>query len=283
MRILYISNVSGPTCGVAEYGRMHVEALRRYTPHGITEWDGYYPAIYERPYLPADAADYDWIHVNWHPVTLNHYAPEHFPPTVRLSLFLHDLPPWSTCPLWDRAQIRFAAEPYPGTFHLPYPAVADIPPEPPPAGSVVIGWTGIRGDGRDELLEVATRRGWTVNLPERWLGTRDEIRRLQRSTINVLWYRHSGRGQSLALMTAAAARRPLLLSASEMFKTAWHYPEEVYRAGIDPAPPLLEPAIDAVLDDLWKGRARVPSCLVSDHAWRHTIRQLEDVWRAVMR
>jgi hypothetical protein len=278
MKILVVSNFSGPSCGVAEYGRMCVEALRR-AGHAVLEWDGHYPAIYEKSYLPLDADTYDWIHVNWHPVTLNHYAPQHFPPRSPVSLFLHDLPPWSTCPLWDRAQVRFAAEPYPGTVHLPYPAVqvVDLPP-PPASPPVIVGWTGIRGDGLEDLQAVARRRGWTLNTPVGWLGTHAEIRRLRHSTLNVLWYHHTGRGQSLALMTAAAARRPLLISASEMFRTAWDYPREVYRAGYDPAPSLLEPAIDAVLDDVWKGQARIPDRLVEELSWARAVARMEVAW-----
>lgn len=280
MRILVVSNVSAPSCGVSEYGRMCVEALRT-AGHTVTEWDGHYPAIYEKPYLPADAATYDWIHINWHPVTLNHYAPEHFPSGRPLSLFLHDLPPWSTCPLWDRAQVRFAAEDYPGTTLLRYPAVADIDLEAPARTSeVIVGWTGIRGDGRSELLSVARRRGWVVNVPIGWLGTRDEIQRLRHSTVNVLWYTATDRGQSLALMTAAAARRPLLINQSEMFKTARVYPNEVYRAGVDPAVPYLQQAIEAVLDHIWKGDAKIPGRLVEEQSWARAVAWMEAAWKA---
>jgi hypothetical protein len=281
MQILVVSNVSGPWCGVAEWGRMLVEALRT-AGHSVIEWDGHYPAIYEKPYLPPEAATVDHILVNWHPVTLNHYLPQHFPAHVPISLYVHDLPPWSTCPLWDRAQYRFAAAPYPGTTCVPYACVTD--PDlawPWLATPPLIGWTGVRGDGLAALTELATRRGWRLNISAEWLGTRDEITRLSRSTLNVLWYQASGRGQSLALRTAAAAGRPILVNDSTMFDCTRPYLAEFYRAGQPPTTaPYLEPAIDAALHDIWFGAERCPDRFIDDHAWSSAIATLEAAWRA---
>ena len=166
-------------------------------------------------------------------------------------------------------------------MEIPYP-VYDGPwtPAPvPPALPPTIGWTGLRGDGISTIAKLCAHRGWHLNASTaEWRMTPDEITRLSASTLIVLWYFASGRGQSLALATACATRRPVLINDSRMFRAAWSYGDQIYRAGLDPAPPLLEPAIDAVLDAVYKQRAKVPSTIVDERSWARAIATMEATW-----
>jgi hypothetical protein len=236
LRVLYISNESSVRCGVRAYGEQWVAACRR-AGVSVTTFDGSYTHIKTIDnYLPTDALDYDVVHLNWDPQTINHYLPQHLAPIAdRFSLFLHDVPPNSTCPVIDLARWVWSYEPLDGSVVLPH----GIPPTPdalpPPDPPVVIGLTGIRRDpGIGQVQELCAARGWTVNQPawwtdegQPWLSTDDEIRRLARSTVNVCWYHTSGRGKSMAAMFCLAAQRPLVLSPSTMFSALHPYGEEI--------------------------------------------------------
>lgn len=224
MRVCHISNFSVPRCGMSNFGYQFSTALRR-AGHEVTDWDGCYPVIHLKEeqqdpggtYLPADAADYDVIHVNWHPATINHYGAGHFPAGPILSVYLHDIPPWSGCPFFDRAEVRITSEPLDGCLEIPYPVADWVTDLPDPDPAFTVGWTGIRGDGLDELKSVCVRRGWALSLsdPDHWLSFEDEVRRLARSTVNVCWY-HMGRGRSGAASTCLASKRPLLINQNIM-------------------------------------------------------------------
>ncbi len=69
MRVLFVSNHEQERCGIAEYGRLHADALEA---NGIevVRWSALYPK-----YLPPDAEEYDVVHLNWHPGTINHILP----------------------------------------------------------------------------------------------------------------------------------------------------------------------------------------------------------------
>lgn len=231
LNVLLITNDSSTRCGVQLYGEIWAQTLRTL---GCTVdiWDGTYPVVKaaER-WIPESTAAYDIIHFNWDPQTINHYLPQHFDGFEdRLSLFLHDVPPHSTCPVQGIARWVWAFEPVAGGMVVPH----GVPPTPlgMPAATmhpITIGVSGVRKDpGMDQVADLCRRRGWRLNAPAwqaggAWLSTEDEIRRLARSTVNVCWYHTSGRGKSMAAMFCVAAGRPLVLSNSTMFSTLAPY------------------------------------------------------------
>jgi hypothetical protein len=198
MKILLVTNLSAPRCGIQNFGVQTATALRCAGAE-VTEWDGCYSAIYEKPYLPEDADTYDVIHFNWHPVTINHFGPSHFPVGPLLSVYLNDLPPWSSCPVFDHAKVRFSAEDHPGCLTLPYP-IADWIDDLPPAPDVfTVGWSGVRGDGAELLQTVCAELGYATNAPDGvWRSFEDEVRRQARSTVpgesRDQWWGKSGGG-----------------------------------------------------------------------------------------
>lgn len=286
MKILFINNSSTEKCGVRTYGEQMIAALRR-AGDDVTEWDGTYSAIYERKtYLPADVGAFDLVHFNWDPQAINHYLPEHFAGAPPLSLFLHDVPPNSTCPVHDIAKWRFGFEPYKDVDVIDEP----IPPTPsgldPVRADVTIGISGIRVDaGILKVAEICSDRGYTLATSaghdgSRWLSTNDEIRRLARNTLNICWYHTSGRGKSMAAAFCCAARRPLICSNSTMFSALWPYEEEIYF----PAPGadwgLALPAlVDEVLRDLENDDALIPDRVCHELGWDHLIQRFRMRWR----
>lgn len=292
LRVLYISNFSQPRCGIAEYGRQCALALKQAGAQ-VVEWDGTFSAITAREniYFPPNLADFDIVHINWHPVTINHYVPQHFPWEGKplLSLMLHDLPPWSSCPVEGQAKVIFAAEPYNlldiPTVQIPYPVVGYVPLPKAPPKETTIGYTGIRRDGFDELWELCNKRGWILNSndPDVWLSIYQEIERLSHSTLNVCWHQ-AERGRASAPMTCLASRRPLLLSRSAMFHELLPYGDEIYCAQTKDEGEL-EKAVDRVLADISAGaarRPRIPSRVLSDFSWLRTAQRMIDAWDAAI-
>lgn len=299
MRILFINNASTERCGVRAFGEQWVKALER-AGDQVVVWDGTYSNVKANGYLPPNAQTFDLIHLNWDPQAINHYLPEHFFSSGShnrpLSLFLHDVPPNSTCPVYDVARWRFAHEPYGTIDVLPH----GVPPSPNPLDApshmgVTVGVTGIRDDeGFAAVRTLCIQRGWTLNAPSwksggRWLSTAEEIRRLSRSTVNVCWYHTSGRGKSMAAMFCAAARRPLILSGSTMFSACWPYEDEIYFPAdfSDEAAHRLswttelEDLIDEVLDDLDEGEAMMPDRICDELSWDRVINRVRQAWAGV--
>lgn len=237
MRILVITNASTERCGVRAYGEEMIAAIRR-AGHTVDVWDGTYSAVVAHGYLPHASWRYDLLHLNWDPQAINHYLPEHFRPGLPpLSLFLHDVPPNSTCPVFDVARWRFGFEPGDGIQVVPEgipPSPAGLSAGPAAADRPIIGVTGIRNDpGMAMVADACQRHGWAFNAPSWWTGgpwlsTDDEIRRLSRSSVNVCWYQTTGRGKSMAACFCLAARRPLVLSPSTMFSALWPYADEIF-------------------------------------------------------
>jgi hypothetical protein len=287
MRILHISNHSVDRCGVALFGRQCSAALRAEGAE-VVDWDGYYPTVYakeqtkEPSYLPADVSTYDVVHLNWQPATLNHYHPSLFPPIRSprplTSIFLHDLPPWSTCVIADRMQVTFALEAYPGAIEIPPPS-PDYRPTSAPASAVTIGRTNIRDAGREALAAICARYGWIFNDsdPDHWLSEHDEVERLARSWVNVVWYdEHRSRGS--AAMVAAAARRPLLLSTSHRFSHLWPYAHELYLRSLDD----LGASLRAIVSEVRRGVAKVPNQIPDVFGWRRAARQMLAAWEVAL-
>lgn len=294
MRVLCISNWTIARCGVREYGDQFATALEA-AGHQVDRWDGGYEACYRRGYLPADLSAYDLLHLNWDPQTINHYLPQHFAGGPPLSLMLHDVPPNSTCPVFDVARWRFAFEPTEGLDAILPEAIPDERPIAPSVSErVVIGVTGIRSDpGMALVQEVCQAEGWDCNTPVWWVDGADwlpraaEITRLAASTINVCWYHTSGRGKSMAAMYCLAAGRPLILSGSSMFSALWPYAREIYidhqthgRLGVTASytADRLRAQIHAVLTDLRTGVARRPQQVLIDLAWAQVVQSVVRAW-----
>jgi hypothetical protein len=282
MRVLLVTNLSAPRCGIQNFGVQTAIALRNAGAQ-VTEWDGCYQAIYEKPYLPEDAITYDVIHLNWHPVTINHYCPDHFPRGPLLSVYLNDLPPWSSCPIFDRADVRFSAEPHPRCITLPYPIADWIEDLPDPPDTFTVGWSGVRGDGAELLRDVCGDLGVATNPPDGvWRSFDDEVRRQAQSTVNVLWY-HEQRGISGGASQAAAARRAVLLNNSRMFAHFWPYEKELY---LYREPCNLDPAshLKFMLEEIWtadqNGTIRTPYSMLTELGWSTAAARMLDVWQA---
>lgn len=291
MRVLSIAAFGNIKCGEREYALLWNRELRKLGVE-IDEWDGFYPTAKERGYFPPNVGEYDLVHLNWGPANLGHYVPEMVPKGLKLSIFLHDVPPNSTCLLQDRAQLLIAHEPGPG-FHVINHAI------PPYAGPflhqrhpICVGVTGLRADpGMGMVQHVCAEWGWDISLPKwvkggPWITMEEEIARLATTTFNVCWYQTSGRGKSMGAMLAAAARRPLLLSGSSMFSVLIPaFGHEIYHVkGGQPdwTVDTLAFYMDAVMKDIEAGVAPVPQDCLVDLAWEKTARKIKDLWEGML-
>lgn len=286
MKILFVTNASMERCGVRLYGAQMIDALRG-AGIEVQIWDGGYEHCRQEDYLPRGVPDYDLIHFNWDPQAINHYLPQHFAGYPPLSLFLHDVPPNSTCPVQGEARWLFSFEPTPGSIVLPE-AVPTTPADlsMPPSDHIRIGVSGIRNDaGFLQVREVCTAHGWETSEPRwwsggPWLSLEDEIRRLAACHVNVCWYHTSGRGKSMAAMICCAARRPLLLSNSTMFSALWPYRDEItigrdYKALED----LLEACVEDAKDEAELGA--VPDRVCRELAWSEVIKPVIAAWKTL--
>lgn len=287
MRVLFVAPFGAPRCGEAEYARIWARELEKIGVD-ITRWDGYWPSVYARghQYLPDDANAYNLIHVSWGPANMGHYLPQRFPSNVPLSIFLADVQ--STTLLHARADLVFAVEPAWRAIPWNHP----IPPYEGPfvdrvglPEEIVIGVSGIRDDkGHKEVIDLAAKRGWTVNAPlhwsrDAWLSTEEEILRLTQSTLNVCWYHSTGRGTSMASTFCLAARRPLLVSGSTMFDFLRPWEGEIYWPGTPPAS--LEECIERVLADIGARRERWADKVLDELGWARQARRVKEMWEAL--
>jgi hypothetical protein len=317
LKVLVIGNFSVSPCGIRNFADMTLGGLRR-SPDVLCAdpWDATYDLIYARreagypTYLPPDYLRYDVIHLNWHPIALNTYNPEHFPwakgEGPLLSVYLNDVPPWSGCPVAERAEVLVAPEEYNdasrldarrwGPDHLMvYPIPDWVEDLPSPNPEFTVGWSGVRGDGAAELRGVCEAHGWKMNMTEPpaertlpWVSVEEEIRRLARSTVNVCWYRQ-GRGIAGTPSMMLGSRRPLLLNDSPMFRP-WqtgHYEWEVYNNYAGPQPAAsdirLEDALLEVHNDWRRKKLIKPGPRVyTDHSWTTAARDLTTAWRSAL-
>lgn len=284
LRILYVSNFSSLRCGVAEWGRQCFAALQAVGANVIA-WDGEYGAVHAREerqepgtYLPADAATYDVIHLNWHPGSTNHYQSQHFPEGPLLSILLHDLPPWSHYPALDRFHHRIVIEPtdFPHDLEIPPPAV-DYRPTSPIHPTPLIGRSNVRSIGQEHLGAICADLGYEISDSLQWLDTEDEIERLARCWVNVVWYDDIPRSRGSAAVVCAASRRPLVLSDSPRFDHLLPFTDELY-IGDRTDKMALRPLLQQAVEDVRAGRAKVPDKLLTEHSWQKRAREMVRSW-----
>lgn len=298
LRVLLVGDFTRQPCGIRNFLDQTFAALRRHPDVEVSIWDGHYPTVYARreagepAYLPADAAGYDVIHVNWHPIAFNTYTPAHFPaPRLVtsggytktfwrpiLSVYLHDIPPWSGCPFHDRADVRFAAEPSPDCIELPYPC-ADWIDLPPVDRGFIVGCSTVRGDGVSTVRQLCAREGWEFRVPDPasgWLTYAEDVQRLARNTVNVLWYGEA-RGKSGGVSQAISARRPVVCSGSQMFSHVWDYRDEIYFSND------LEEALWQVHAEWEQGTLRRPLRAAVEMSWSRATAAMVAAWEEARR
>lgn len=316
MRVLFISPFCVERCGEAEFGRIWCRELRK-VGVDVVEWDGCWPTVYNRgkghQYMPDDIEKpgaYDLVHVNWGPANLGHYQPQHFPPHLPLSLYLCDIPPWSTTALHPLADVVFASEYVPGAVDLQHAAQPYEGPFLEPEvfrkrvtvrGSsareqeVVIGLGGgIRGDsGPGALIALAEKRGWRVShpgegSPSGWLPTDEEIARLASCTFNACWYANTGRGVSMGATFLLAAQRPMLLSSSSMFRYLWPFEDEIYISHSGGEDEKLEWWCDTILAGIARGEEKRPGrtyggrSVLEELSWARMARRIKAEWEGAV-
>lgn len=264
MKIAFVSNWRQVGCGVSNWGDDFAAALET-AGHQVI-----YCGWHHQP--SCDVRLY-----NWDSGTL----PKDQPITPGSTVFVHhwyrgqpealDTAALVLTPMKDQATGL-------NRHYFPYPVPATRCTQLLKPGT--IGTTTIRGEGVDYLQAAAARRGLVVCPPDRWRPTSQEVARLAGYEFLALWYADSP-GRSLALATALAAQRPLLLSTgSQMFEYAYTYSgaEEIYWAPYTREPEELVLSFDRIRADLKAGLALIPRQLAG-WSWPVAIKVLEDLWR----
>lgn len=282
MKVLLVADFTQQPCGISNFAHQTLTALRRHPGVEVTAWDGNYPKLYARreagepTYLPADAASYDVIHVNWHPIAFNTYTEAHFPGGPLLSVYLHDTPQWTACPFHQRADVRFTSEPWPDCHELPYPC-ADWIDLPRASRDFIVGCPTLRGDGLKEVAAICHANHWSLRTrPLEWLPFDQDVQQLARNTVNVLWY-HEKRGKSGGLSQAISARRPVICSGSEMFSHFWDYRHEIYFSDD------LEDALQLVYHEWEAGCLTRPLWAADARSWTRATEQMVAAWEGARR
>lgn len=280
MKILFVNN--SPPCGVAEFG----EQMHRAIPFGFqaAQYKADYPS-----YLPADAAGYDLIHINWHPGTLNHILPQHIPPGVKLSVYFHEATPaWEVTgypDLWDRADVRFCQKAMKGAYYFPAPC-----PDPPSwvlaikqPGVLTVGVSGLRGDGIDRLRPLCEKHGWQLSTSgPYWRSTDEEIFRLAQCHFNVAHYHTGAPGQSSSAMMMIASLRPLLINSNQLVENLMPYavagelPAQLYHDDE------LERGCEEIISAIRGGYVRLPTGLAAQRCWRVRIWDYVNLWKELL-
>lgn len=297
MKILLVSNHATERCGVAAYGRHLFNAVQDTGIH-VAPWH----STPEAP-LPDKAAEFELIHVNWHAATVGHLKVGDFPAESKLSVFIHE--PASVCNLVEKADLVISTEPIANLgqgfqrFGLfPNPCLDYTPRSEWDGLEVTLGFSGIRRDGLDRIegaierqkLELVDQDGppgldevnphaWrlcaSAKDPDGWLSDEAELERLAACAMSVFHYHSGNSGQSYAVMTGVAARRPLLVNRNRMLEHIWGEPgieEEVYV--VDD----VAEGIHQVVKDLREGREKRPFELAKRRSWSVAIEKLVGWW-----
>ena len=261
MRIALISNWGASNCGVANFGRDFLTALQQ-AGHEVLA-----SAWRDPRDLPVDR-----VLVNWDSGTLPHDAST-----------LHDL-----ATLFVHHHYRGEPSPLPSAPHLllsPIKGYGHYFPYPVPLtnGHAVdpmprtLGVTTLRRQGVDYLQQATRACGWTLCPPDRWRDTPEEVERLRSCAALALWYSDS-QGRSLALATALAARRPLLLSrCPSMFEQAWEDPGVYWADHAHRIEPIVE-RLRQIDQDLQQGQTVLP--ISTTWTWPSAVAALIRLWEA---
>ncbi len=300
LKVLHVTNGT-LRCGISLYGKLLTAALDKHPEIiKLEHWVADYPT-----YLPPNADQYDIIHMNWHPATINHIQPDFIPEDSFLSVMFHEPPRRfrdakgkypAPPPIWTRTDLKLMAstkDTFDGAveFLMPVPEPTERLPEAS-LGSVIVGHSGIRGDGLDRLIEICVRNGWILSHSGQggeWLSVDQEIQRLARCTVNIAHYHSAYSGQGFGAMFAIAAERPVILNHSRMTETLWKYagchednfPDE---ASLDAASQLYmfddaEKGIKEVLKDIAGRKERRPYWLAGYLSFTNQANRLVNMWK----
>lgn len=291
MRVLYINNELPPQgCGVASFGLQQAAAMRK-LGCDVTVWNSWPPV-----YLPEDAHTYDVVHINWHPLTTGHILKQHLPKDgPLLSAFIHEYHPhWTERDqlpeIFSSMDILFNSEPVPGRddVHFMLIPIPDYYPRPTPrihfeGLPVVIGHTGLRGEGLDRIGPICEKNGWLLSTSkdnQGWVPMEKEVDRLSRCHMVIVHNHSAYAGQASAISTAIAARRPTIINSGRMLKEAARINEEMYSGSqlylIDEP----EQAILTVLADIAIMKEKLPFLMAEDYKWTNQTRRIISLWDA---
>ena len=316
MRILFVGNNQTERCGVAEWGRHCVAALRK-IGHAVFDW--HQREEPENPPIP----DADVVFANWHAGTLG-WEPRWRTLGKLTSAYLHESSPaWNQPehrpPLLDQVDMAFVDHPavqgwkdFPTEvrvsnviyFRTP---VWDVVPKlrdsfaPASVRRITIGCTGIRKEGLDAMLAFAQRQAdqgrlyvdvWPSSDTD-WRTPEEEVSRLSACWINVAHYGAGFGGQASAMGALIAAGQPILINSNRMLETWREYAEEgrweVLQgssgvAGKIPILPQLyldddlERGLLTILADIRDGKARRPTWLRQQYSWPRQAERMVREW-----
>lgn len=261
MRLAMISNWGADICGVAQFGWEWMKSLQD-AGHSVMPiyWDD-----------PIDPPLVDHVLINWDSGTL----PLDKPIRQGATVFVHHI--YRGVPE-GLANAELVLSPVNGfATYFPYPV--PVYRGHGPVRQKILGVTTLRHEGVDYLKMGAALAGWTVKASDVWRPQRLEIERLSTCHAVGLWYTDSP-GRSLALATAIAAQRPLLLSAgTRMFEYAETSPEPYW--AIKSLNPMRDDpqSICAALKVIEADGSRIPVNLATAWSWPVAIQQLEALWR----
>lgn len=255
--------VVGPTtlrCGVAEYGRLLAHHLGR-RGHQIV-------GISDLP-SPIGYSGTDVLLLNWHGGLHGHLREEHLPPDIPVVLYVHESFPCDNrrnTPIWDFVDLVVAPEKVEPEGHdrtevVPM-ACPEIDPhtEPPTVGPLRVGATGLRQEGSEPVKRLCEAHGWEFHTAGgsyegKWESNNTVVNQLAQNHVNVFHYGNAYGGQSMAVMYAVAARRPILLSNCRQFASLRPYDGKGIRFY----------STEAELEDILRVRSHT---LHAQHLWR---------------
>jgi len=278
MRIAILSN-AGPKCGIAEHGLQLYSALQG-LGHAVTIHAMDYPN-----YPHGSLRESDVVHLNFYPSTIGHIQPQHLPLGPLYSAFFHEVDPkWGpgheAPKIWsDDTIVKFSSEPTERSIFWQMP-IPDYKPKNSPRGDEIrIGHTGIRGEGLDRLGPLCEANKWQLSCSSGWLNLEDEIERLATCHLVVCHSHSAYEGQSSAVLTAIASRRPVLTNSGKMLKHINALNEKSYKGSQLYCIEDMREGIRTILHDLSMGLEKRPNFLASDFSWTRQARRMVDVWK----
>lgn len=275
MKVL-LANNSTLRCGVAAYGRNLANALRG-LGHEVVQHNSDLAHGLPPDYL---CETFDVLLINWMAGTLGFLRPEHVPTSVPMAMYFHESFCENNrprCPIWDKCQVVFTPEPCAeGAVVVEFPCPEyEPPPSPTGQSGVVLGNSSIRREGCGTIEEVAQRNGWVASFSgDGWVTDEAEVERLAQSTVNLYLYSNGFGGQSSGVMTAVAARRPIILSRCRQFETLFPFEDQLYFVD-DLSPDSVEGAVWRVLADISEGQEKRPNQLARERCWSVQARKYE--------